>query len=558
MRRGACADAAPPTHPTHPPAPQTLNTGSLGWATALFFGYLYMVASWGGYSFIANLLPIHCLACIVFDRVSTRLYVAYAPWVILGALAAANIPVIGFNAVLMSEHMASFFVFALLHAALALQYIQAALPPRTYQGEGGGPGCVREGMQGTGRPLAVAAVWSGQHRLTPPLHLCLRLTPPAHPPAPSAAAAKRLVLMFGATAAAVVAAAVVSYVAASPTFGWTGRSLSLLDPTYASKYIPIIASVSGAPRWARCVAPRSGLAAAVCGAGTAPPSIPPPALSSHLHPLPPTHPPAPAEHQPPSWSSYFTDLHIATLLAPAGLLLCFRPLTDASLFLLLYGVTAVYFSGVMVRGCWQGCRRGLRGCKAVGCLLPRAAQRGQRGAPPPPSRTAATALLTRPSRHTSLPLPLPPRLNTPGAPYAGASPCSLLPGGPGPVRGHCLSGLLSGSRTRRGGCRRRRQGGRLLRGAGQHQHRPPCRRQEGHGQGGARRSQEGQRRRWWRRQQRQLAVQLRAAPAQGCCDCGADPRVCWPGVSGAVGQHCCVVAPDSPARPAAPSLGCRR
>ena len=71
-----------------PPLPQTLNTGSLKWATALFFGYLYMVASWGGYSFIANLIPIHCLACIVFQRVSARLYIAYAPWVILGALAA--------------------------------------------------------------------------------------------------------------------------------------------------------------------------------------------------------------------------------------------------------------------------------------------------------------------------------------------------------------------------------------------------------------------------------------------------------------------------------------
>lgn len=224
---------------------KTLNTGSLAWATALFFGYLYMVASWGGYSFIANLLPIHCLACIVFDRVSARLYIAYAPWVILGALAAANIPVIGFNAVLMSEHMASFFVFGLLHAALGIEYIRDMLPPRAYT------------------------------------------------------AAKRLVLTFGSAALALVLALVVSYVAASPTFGWTGRSLSLLDPTYASKYIPIIASVS--------------------------------------------------EHQPPSWSSYFTDLHIAAVLAPAGLLLCFRPLTDASMFLLLYGVTAVYFSGVMVR-----------------------------------------------------------------------------------------------------------------------------------------------------------------------------------------------------------------
>lgn len=48
----------------------------------------------------------------------------------------ANIPVIGFNAVLMSEHMASFFVFGLLHAALAIEYIRDMLPPRAYSGQG--------------------------------------------------------------------------------------------------------------------------------------------------------------------------------------------------------------------------------------------------------------------------------------------------------------------------------------------------------------------------------------------------------------------------------------
>ena len=37
------------------------------------------------------------------------------------------------------------------------------------------------------------------------------------------------------------------------------------------------------------------------------------------------------------------------LLMPIGFVLSFRPLTDASLFLILYGCTAVYFSGVMVR-----------------------------------------------------------------------------------------------------------------------------------------------------------------------------------------------------------------
>lgn len=224
---------------------KTLNTGSLAWATALFFGYLYMVASWGGYSFIANLLPIHCLACIVFNRVSYKLYIAYAPFVIMGALAAMNIPVIGFNAVLMSEHFASYFVFVILHLVLAARYAKSMLSPRAFD------------------------------------------------------AAVKLMVGIGGVIGGLVVVLILAYVSASPTFGWTGRSLSLLDPTYASKYIPIIASVS--------------------------------------------------EHQPPAWSSYFTDLHLAALLAPAGLFACFRPLSDASLFVLLYGLTAVYFSGVMVR-----------------------------------------------------------------------------------------------------------------------------------------------------------------------------------------------------------------
>ena len=37
---------------------------------------------------------------------------------------AASIPVVGFNAVLTSEHFASFLVFGILHAALAIIYIK--------------------------------------------------------------------------------------------------------------------------------------------------------------------------------------------------------------------------------------------------------------------------------------------------------------------------------------------------------------------------------------------------------------------------------------------------
>ncbi|EGC36923.1 STT3 subunit of oligosaccharyl transferase [Dictyostelium purpureum] len=80
---------------------------------------------------------------------------------------------------------------------------------------------------------------------------------------------------------------------------FNGRFYSLLDPTYARDNIPIIASVS--------------------------------------------------EHQPTTWASYFFDLHILVFLFPAGLYFCFRKLTDSNIFLILYGVTSIYFSGVMVR-----------------------------------------------------------------------------------------------------------------------------------------------------------------------------------------------------------------
>jgi len=80
---------------------------------------------------------------------------------------------------------------------------------------------------------------------------------------------------------------------------WTGRFYSLLDPSYAKNNIPIIASVS--------------------------------------------------EHQPTSWSSFYFDLQILTFLFPAGLYYCFSNLTDHNIFIILYGVFAVYFAGVMVR-----------------------------------------------------------------------------------------------------------------------------------------------------------------------------------------------------------------
>ncbi|KAL5572592.1 hypothetical protein UlMin_022189 [Ulmus minor] len=224
---------------------KTLNTGSLFYATLNALAYFYMVCSWGGYTFIINLIPMHVLLCIVTGRYSSRLYIAYAPLVVLGTLLAALVPVVGFNAVMTSEHFASFLVFIIIHVVALVHYIKGVLSPKMFK-------------------VAVT-----------------------------------FVLSVGVMGCCAAIAVLVALVASSPTKGWSGRSLSLLDPTYASKYIPIIASVS--------------------------------------------------EHQPPTWPSYFMDINVLAFLVPAGIIACFSPLSDASSFVILYIVTSVYFSGVMVR-----------------------------------------------------------------------------------------------------------------------------------------------------------------------------------------------------------------
>ncbi|XP_072176036.1 dolichyl-diphosphooligosaccharide--protein glycosyltransferase subunit STT3A-like [Diadema setosum] len=107
--------------------------------------------------------------------------------------------------------------------------------------------------------------------------------------------ARSAVLLFG---IAITAAG--AYLSATGKISpWTGRFYSLLDPSYAKNNIPIIASVS--------------------------------------------------EHQPTTWSSFYFDLQMHVFMFPVGMYYCFTKLTDANIFIILYGITSLYFSGVMVR-----------------------------------------------------------------------------------------------------------------------------------------------------------------------------------------------------------------
>ncbi|KAK9465145.1 Oligosaccharyl transferase STT3 subunit-domain-containing protein [Lipomyces arxii] len=166
---------------------KALKLGSAYWGalTALF--YFYMVAAWGGYVFITNIIPMHALVLIIMGRYSNRLYVSYCSWYALGTLASMQIPFVGFLPIRSSEHMGALGVFGLLQLVGFSQYLRSRLPSKQFT------------TLVTGGALALLAVG--------------------------------IVALVGLTLSGVIAP-------------WTGRFYSLWDTGYAKIHIPIIASVS--------------------------------------------------------------------------------------------------------------------------------------------------------------------------------------------------------------------------------------------------------------------------------------------------------------------------
>ncbi|KAI1627389.1 Oligosaccharyl transferase STT3 subunit-domain-containing protein [Exophiala viscosa] len=108
-----------------------------------------------------------------------------------------------------------------------------------------------------------------------------------------------LLVALGGAIFAIMFSALVLLTLSGTIAPWSGRFYSLWDTGYAKIHIPIIASVS--------------------------------------------------EHQPTAWPAFFFDLNMLIWLFPAGVYLCFRNLRDEHVFVVIYGVLASYFAGVMVR-----------------------------------------------------------------------------------------------------------------------------------------------------------------------------------------------------------------
>lgn len=220
---------------------KAVNTGSIMWSTLCALLYFYMVAAWGGYVFIINLIPLYTLFLIIVGRTDVKIYISYSVFYILGTILSMQVPFVMFQAIKSSEHMLSHGVFLILQVYMFVQFIKTNLSEAMYQR------LFKISLMGTAAAFFMAFL----------------------------------------------------YLFYKGHIYFSARSLTLLDPTYAKKFIPIVASVS--------------------------------------------------EHQPTTWSSFFFDLHYLLIFAPLGLYYCYLKPTNSKLFVAIFGVSSVYFSCVMVR-----------------------------------------------------------------------------------------------------------------------------------------------------------------------------------------------------------------
>lgn len=166
---------------------KALKLGSAFWGAMCALFYFYMVAAWGGYVFITNMIPLHAFVLVCMGRFSPRLYTAYCSWYALGTLASMQIPFVGFLPIRSSEHMAALGVFGLLQIVAFVDYARGLMPSKHFQ----------------------RLLWSF------------------------------LIISFLAGFGVLVLLTVSGVIAP-----WTGRFYSLWDTGYAKIHIPIIASVS--------------------------------------------------------------------------------------------------------------------------------------------------------------------------------------------------------------------------------------------------------------------------------------------------------------------------
>ncbi|CRG96214.1 oligosaccharyl transferase STT3 subunit, putative [Plasmodium gallinaceum] len=201
----------------------------------------YMALSWGAYIFIINSISLFMLVIIILKKCTIKHCILYNVYYILTTILFLNIPCINHLVFTSIEHLATHAIYLLCTLLIFFHFIITyfKLNEQNFKK----------------KFIQISFIF--------------------------------FILIF-------------KFLVFTDKLSWNHRSRTLLDPTYASKHNPIVASIS--------------------------------------------------EHQPTTWSSYFFDIHLVLLFFPIGLYKCLKRNATMELFFMgIFSILCLYFSSLMVR-----------------------------------------------------------------------------------------------------------------------------------------------------------------------------------------------------------------
>ena len=81
------------------------------WGIPTGLAYFYMVAAWGGYIFVLNMVGLHAALLVLLGRFQTKIYLSYSLFYTVGTLLAIQVPVVGWSPLKSLEQLGPCAVF---------------------------------------------------------------------------------------------------------------------------------------------------------------------------------------------------------------------------------------------------------------------------------------------------------------------------------------------------------------------------------------------------------------------------------------------------------------
>jgi dolichyl-diphosphooligosaccharide--protein glycosyltransferase len=103
---------------------RTSSSWPFAFLTAL--SYFYMVATWGAYTFVLNMIGVHAAVSILLGRYSDNLHMAYSIFYVFGTIGALQIQIVGWQPLQSMEQLGPMGVFFAMQVVRVLRYYKAA------------------------------------------------------------------------------------------------------------------------------------------------------------------------------------------------------------------------------------------------------------------------------------------------------------------------------------------------------------------------------------------------------------------------------------------------